>query len=804
MFAFDIAPGSSRAPRSLCSPGGALARRRTFSSSRIKRTDPPSLTRRRSVRSMKRLLPLTLPSNSQNIRHPSTAFSCLVCIRGGTMAVVEPASPIMDSVSVPAMDAGAAAAAACNFPEMLARDLECSSLVFAARELTAGAPSRELAYGNGQWHQPQREPASLPPFSASSTPSNPLDSPTQLPVVRFERIRNTPHLPSTNAATRERSNSDSDVASISSGHSFSELEPASVRQHSVITAATSITGGGRRSAASQKGDHSPCHTTNASWIDLEPDADGDVEPTEPKTIQLTVTGSPGSDRREATAKRPPSPQRASSANAATHRPPNPFTDLPGSGPVDRTWSLQAYPIPPSEDWRRRSLQCIEISVPQRRSSLRNLDAYATLEPPAPSRATFKESTRAPMPPRSSSPSPRPVARPEEPEEREDTGERASPLGSPFDEDLKDEIEPWFRYLDEQYGSPEGPKRYSAMKHRSLLSRPTSPIDEVQQWLETSIDASPADEYQSRRIPLPPDVVETLRVSITCFPETMLLCSSLSIETIRSYARKMKHPADEPVHLQTPPPSPKKWKWSAVLGQRRSASSLKREYANQRYFSSELRSASAELPPAIMTPSVPQPQWSRLRNIFPQGSDYLLDALFAHLVAYSYVSGLLPRLPPGPSPPRSERCSSDSAYHPLRESRDSSNDIPRKAWKMLGLEDMETGGHTPSLRASVAPLSPQQQHQQQQRTVRKKPSFMDSMRPSRLQPLTQTGLAEQASMRELQIGLARCIGKLVSTLRAGPDEGDELPMLAGECPKAGEIDPLLVRTLCEIVRCCEAV
>ncbi|ROT35450.1 hypothetical protein SODALDRAFT_337444 [Sodiomyces alkalinus F11] len=730
------------------------------------------------------------------------------------MAVVEPepVSPVMDSP----MDIDAAldtGANSCNFPEMLARDLECSSLVFAARELTAGAPSRELAYGNSQWRQPQRErehePASLSPrFSASSVPSHPPDSPTQLPVVRLERARDiagpstttTTTITATTTTTLEASNSDADVASISSGHSFSEIEPASVRQQSVITTATSITGSGRRSAASHKRDTSLSHATNASWIDLEPDADGDLETTTElkTTIPRTEPGSPRIGSRESAAKRPRStsrddgrarsPLRASSANAATHQSlPNPFADFSGSGPASRAWSLQVYPRPLSEDQRRRSLHCVEISL--------GLRPLSRNRPEAPCHHALLHGY---------------------PEEQ------ASQLGSPIDEDLKDEIEPWFRYLDEQGGSSEGPKRHSPVKHRPLLS-PTSPIDEVQQWLEASIDAAPADEYQNRRIPLPPDVIETLRVSITCFPETMLLCSSLSIETIRSYAKKMKHPADEPVRrTQTPPPSPKKWKWPAVLGQRRSVSSLKREYTtNQRYFSSELTPA-AELVPA-MAPSVPQPQWSRLRNIFPQGSDYLLDALFAHLVAYSYVSSLLPRQPPpgpsGPSPPRSERCSSDSSFHrpPPRESKDSSstNDIPRKAWKMLGLEEMETtggcGGTAPSPRASS--VSPQQQQQQQhhhhhhhqeqqQRIVRKKSSFMDSMRSSRLPPPTQ-GPAEQASMRELQIGLARCVGKLVATLRAGLPEGDELLMLAGEYPKAGEIDPLLVRTLCEIVRCCEA-
>ncbi|EPE08373.1 hypothetical protein F503_01156 [Ophiostoma piceae UAMH 11346] len=41
------------------------------------------------------------------------------------------------------------------------------------------------------------------------------------------------------------------------------------------------------------------------------------------------------------------------------------------------------------------------------------------------------------------------------------------------------------------------------------------------------------------IPLPREVVDTLRVSVSCFPETMLSLSSFSIQTIRTYSRKVR-------------------------------------------------------------------------------------------------------------------------------------------------------------------------------------------------------------------------------------------------------------------------
>lgn len=84
---------------------------------------------------------------------------------------------------------------------------------------------------------------------------------------------------------------------------------------------------------------------------------------------------------------------------------------------------------------------------------------------------------------------------------------------------------------------------------AVLARPPSPrpaLRSVQSWLNSSLQPCPRafNDDLTRVVPLPPDAMETLRVSIACFPETMLLSSSLTIETIRTYSRKVRQPSLE--------------------------------------------------------------------------------------------------------------------------------------------------------------------------------------------------------------------------------------------------------------------
>ena len=57
--------------------------------------------------------------------------------------------------------------------------------------------------------------------------------------------------------------------------------------------------------------------------------------------------------------------------------------------------------------------------------------------------------------------------------------------------------------------------------------PASPLPSVESWLNSNAHsyATCHSDDVFRAVPLPPNVMETLRISVTCFPETMLLTST---------------------------------------------------------------------------------------------------------------------------------------------------------------------------------------------------------------------------------------------------------------------------------------
>ncbi|KXJ93830.1 hypothetical protein Micbo1qcDRAFT_158719, partial [Microdochium bolleyi] len=63
-----------------------------------------------------------------------------------------------------------------------------------------------------------------------------------------------------------------------------------------------------------------------------------------------------------------------------------------------------------------------------------------------------------------------------------------------------------------------------------------------------------------------------------------------------------------------------------------------------------------------------PAWASIKSVFPNGTDYLCDALYAHLLTYNYIDSLCPRVAspvtPAPTPrPRTANGSSDYASSP---------------------------------------------------------------------------------------------------------------------------------------------
>ena len=161
-------------------------------------------------------------------------------------------------------------------------------------------------------------------------------------------------------------------------------------------------------------------------------------------------------------------------------------------------------------------------------------------------------------------------------------------------------------------------------------------------------------------------------------------------------------------------------------------------------------------------------WASLRHVFGGCSDYICDALYAHIVAYNYVSRV-PR-----NQPASQRAS--TSY-----SKPQSEDIPKKAATLLGLS------------APQAHLTPNVGRFAQKFST----------------PLTAMGFgkdevpsttAQDNATRNIESGLLRCISRLVATAKMMAEEGSGEDRLVDVEPQ--EVDIIFVRSLCEIVRISE--
>jgi hypothetical protein len=255
---------------------------------------------------------------------------------------------------------------------------------------------------------------------------------------------------------------------------------------------------------------------------------------------------------------------------------------------------------------------------------------------------------------------------------------------------------------------------------------------------------------------------------------MLLTSSLTVETIRSYAKKMRHPVTETAGCPSEDPSQisRKSLWRKVVSYRRNqqASDPKSHprSPNSRQGSSVDSTSSEEL-------DTPRP-WSPVKNVFGHCSDYICDALYAHIVSYNYVSALVAR---NPAPlPGIGRANSIS----LRESHQQ-DDIPKKAASLLGLAASAEAA------ASMA------------RSGRRVSSpFGNWNRDGIMTSQSNEPSSQDNALRVIQSGLLQCIARLVATakLMAEKEHGEE-KMVDVESQDA---DMFFMRSLCEIVRMAE--
>ncbi|OTA80254.1 hypothetical protein M434DRAFT_229478 [Hypoxylon sp. CO27-5] len=643
-----------------------------------------------------------------------------------------------------------------NLPELLAVDLEASEEVFKSRKLTAGAPAPALADDG------TKRRYSLQDSSLSAAPTS-----YHLDMSRAKSLQNVHetqvHFITIGLEKSQSNNSDSDTAS---SESSGGLMPPSIgtRDASVTTAATSVTSLRIDPPSQLKLLIKDKKQAGESWMDFDMD-----DATSPDRRYNSMINIP-SPAQYLSLRHDLDESRSMSLISSVPRPKStgPLPSSPASVKSVRTEGQQIHitksftcPTPPPK--RQSSLLHKNYPV------LPQINVSSSLQ--SPSSQLSMELSRTPSPDPNS---------------------------------------------DLDHGRNDG-ERITRTESSQFLEIAPAGID-VESWLESSVDNFPY--YAQCRgdgghapLPLPPEVIDTLRVSIACFPETMLQCSSLSIETIRSHSRKLRYKGASPESLYSESPAStdsseqtkqSKWKWLPL--RRQPSSPTQAPPSPQRMGFAE----------SAYSPSWPKkPDWTAIQNLFPAGSDYLCDALYAHLVAYNYITSMCPRsaLINPTSRPTSKSSKSSAASDislglsvdlrtsiDIRSSTSDGTTIPQKAASLLGLQDDPNAPipEPPSSRCN---------------TLRSKRSFFAMPKSAsyyeNARPTTSGGFAgrrptlpdhNEQVLKDLRLGLARCISRLVATLRmsnGGPGPGSDN---GGQLKR--EEDPDFMRALCEIVRLSE--
>ncbi|KAL4730809.1 hypothetical protein ACLX1H_002850 [Fusarium chlamydosporum] len=619
------------------------------------------------------------------------------------------------------------------FPEMLARDLERSSALFASKNMTAGAPSGPVWFAenhasNRSTQSPSRIPAS--PYQSGSVRVQNLGSiEERRSMVSFLEHRG-----------QQTEEVESDEESISSTESSAGIPIPSIklREQSIATAATSLTSGSGN-PSSPKSPSPVEREHDSSWIDVDSDDSDDGE------IGAGIRDQLAQPREMASlSPRPPTPTNMESTFDITvmletpqprlHRACSYNDESPKSSRQHRrkisAKSLDAPVIPPritslisatdSSDTTSR------LRTPVFDSRINN-DNHNHIKQSFSSTYNF----------------------------RDDADNSTILLKSDFGS-IELEIEDEDAYLD-HYPPPPPLSRPETIYIEQ--TPPPSPLPTVESWLDGSnphcIPQIPVDDLV-KAVPLPPDIIETLRVSIACFPETMLLSSSLTTETIRTYSKKVRNPsadiwAEPEADSSSLHPRKSIWKKVVSHGRDRDSSATRRH----RLHSYDSNTSSG----AVASP-IP---WASLRHVFPGCSDYICDALYAHIVAYNYVSRV-PR-----NQPSGKRASTS-------DSKSQGENIPKKAASLLGLSALQTDP-TPNVGRFARKFS---------------------------SPLTAIGFGKEETAivtnqdnatRNIESGLLRCISRLLATAKMVTENGTAEERIMDAEPQA--MDMMFMRSLCEI-------
>lgn len=680
-------PPSTIPPMSLHGPVSAINLYRQDPTTRS-RTASPTSSKQRSVSSMTGLLPLVLPATS-----PSNT----------------PESADMDGL----------------FPEMLAKDLELSNSVFAARNMTSGSPSMAMFYEELGQEMRQEKPRK------TSCPARILISPYQSGSVRIQALGAIEERQSMVSFTEQRRYSTeepvSDEESIPSTEFSGGAEMPSVRlrEQSIITAATSLT------SWSSPG-HSPkdllsLEREDYTWYEMDTDDEDDIPMEEPTSAEQTVI---------ALSPRPPTPPEA--------------FDMPIS---KRRLHHRSNSRNTVESQRCHSIRSSDgPTIPPRRTSLSRgsspqQPAYRPRTPSQDSRMSI-ESRHIRSTHQSLSHCFRGHV----------VNDNVILLKSDFEAaDMEESLA-----FDEVL--PAWPKPASVYIQETP---PPSPLPTVESWLDSSNQGYPPQiptNDLAKAVPLPPNIVETLRVSIACFPETMLLSSSLTIETIRSYSRKLRQPVNDiwKEDLADPAPqNPRRSLWKMVASRGRDSLST-RLHRSQFHEDGSLATT-----PGSEVATIPCP-WASLKHVFGGCSDYICDALYAHIFAYNYISRV-PRSQPAPH--RISTASSDKSQ---------SEDIPKKAASLLGL-DTPQPSPTPNIGRLAKKLS----------------TPFSAILGKEDTAQTTSAAAQDNATRNIEAGLLRCISRLVATARMMVEGGNGEEIMMNVEPQ--EVDMIFLRSLCEIVK-----
>ncbi|KAL8417220.1 hypothetical protein RB596_007369 [Gaeumannomyces avenae] len=609
----------------------------------------------------------------------------------------------------------------CNFPEILAWDLEKSEAIFTFRHMTSGTPSSAVAAVDRDLHYNLHD--MTPSSDEPSSPCRPRDlkrvrSSRGLRDLAEESEPELPSLPLSSTALGKRPQLPQLLQQQERPRPRLALVAQADRRPFVDDAEDAV-------VLPWLSEHGPGSSSSKSWVDLEPD----------------FADTQGTD-----------------SGFGTH-----------VGPVGHAYAPThaSEPAPSISDVA--SLVQGGLSVPRRRSSLRHgrspkpledyhfiadgatrpsLDFARSETPRSPLSATFNDRSHYTIAPR-----PRNGGQQVDDQLSSVYNSGSLPASDSGDGEKRS---------GEYRGSFEASRKTGSKSPKAVRWDGPADVDvsldpTVGMAFASPLRSAPDMGAPAPPIPLPPDVIETLMVSTACFPETMLLCSSLSIETIRAYSRKLRRlnspenaearslllatpslsSASLPTCTQSPTWPHKRWrlanilprKSSVSLGSHHEGSSFQFRHDRHGQHHHALR---GDLPtnkkPARThyQGSLVCPDFARFRTVFPGAADYLCDALYAHIVAYNYIVLLCdaaaaaalanmatapdhyprPSFSSSPSSPLRRGSATSSSSSGGGGGNDESNRrIPKKAAHLLGLQQGAAGSTATPGRPGTATSTP---------------------------------------------------------------------------------------------------